>query len=213
MCDLCPGTQSQPAVNPSSEKLYEPSKVYGGIDNPPITDEKMRRSEQVIMDRKDPLARRLAQRAREFQGWRGNTTYVQPLSVQRYNVSGFYNYHFDPDGYITKGNRVTSFMIYLTDDCTGGGTNFPFLAQPNDTRWCDVIECDEEAKDGFQGTTFKPVKGSAVFWENFYPNGSWHHGVYHASLPVKSGVKVGLNIWSWDSAWEAPAEEHVDMTS
>lgn len=173
----------------------------------------MRRSEQVIMDRKDPIARRLAQRAREFQGWRGNTTYVQPLSVQRYNVSGFYNYHFDPDGYITKGNRVTSFMIYLTDDCTGGGTNFPFLQQPNDTRWCDVIECDEEAKDGFQGTTFKPVKGSAVFWENFYPNGSWHHGVYHASLPVKAGIKVGLNIWSWDSAWEAPAEEHANMTS
>jgi hypothetical protein len=23
-------------------------------------------------------------------------------------------------------------------------------------------------------------------------------------LPVKSGEKVGLNIWTWDSAWKEP---------
>jgi prolyl 4-hydroxylase len=75
------------------------------------------------------------------------------------------------------------------------------LEQPKDERWCDAIECDEEGRDGYQRVIFKPVKRAAVFWENFHMNGTGHIGVYHAGLPVKDGVKVGLNIWSWDSSW------------
>jgi len=105
-----------------------------------------------------------------------------------------------------QGNRATSFMTFLVANCTGGGTNFPFLPQPSDERWCGVIECDEQARDGFQGVIFKPVDGAAVFWENQHANGSLHKGVYHAGLPVRTGVKVGLNIWSWDLAWVRPGE-------
>jgi prolyl 4-hydroxylase len=167
-------------------------------------DAKMRVSESAYLDFKDPVVARIARRARMFQGWRGNTTRIEPVLVQRYNVDGFYNYHFDWDEALSEGNRATTFMSYLAANCTGGGTNFPFLPQPSDERWCDVIECDEEGRDGYQGVIFKPILRSAVFWENFYPNGTGHKGVYHAGLPITSGTKVGLNIWSWDSAWVKP---------
>ncbi|KAI0187047.1 putative prolyl 4-hydroxylase alpha subunit [Xylaria flabelliformis] len=188
-----------------SEDKYEPSKVYSSFDGNRV-DDQMRVSESAWMDRKDPVVRSITRRAREFQGWRGRNSTVEPLLVQRYQANGFYNYHFDWDEAITRGNRVTTFMSYLVANCTGGGTNFPFLPQPSDDRWCDVIECDEEGRDGYQGVIFKPIVGSAIFWENFHPNGTGHKGVYHAGLPVRSGMKVGLNIWTWDSAWVKPEE-------
>lgn len=116
-------------------------------------------------------------------------------TIQRYHVGGFYNYHFDWDHHhhhsssLTTttttegrlGNGITSFMVYLVADCIGGGTNFPFLYQPNDdTQLCNVIECDEERRDGLQGVIFKPIAGSAVYWENIHANDSGHKGVYHA---------------------------------
>jgi prolyl 4-hydroxylase len=138
-------------------------------------------------------------------GWRGNHTRLQPLKVQRYGPGGFYTFHYDWDALVEDGNRATTFMIYLVANCTGGGTNFPKLPMPEDARWCSVIECGE-GRDGYEGVTFKPVTGSAVYWENIHPNGTLHLGVRHASLPVKEGVKVGLNIWSWDDAWRKPEE-------
>lgn len=60
-------------------------------------------------------------------------------------------------------------------------------------RWSALrLSCDEVGRDGYQGVIFKPIVGSAIFWQNFYPNGTGHKGVYHAGLPVKSGMKVGL---------------------
>jgi prolyl 4-hydroxylase len=154
--------------------------------------------------KRDPVVRRIEKRAINFQGWRGEDTHIQPLKTQRYGYNGYFSFHYDWDPSVKEGNRVTTFMIYLVDECTGGGTNFPRLQQPDDHRWCDVIACDEDDRDGYDGVTFKPVAGSAIFWENMHPNGSFHHGVRHASLPVKSGEKVGLNIWTWDSAWKEP---------
>jgi len=40
-----------------------------------------------------------------------------------------------------------------------------------------------------------------------HPNGSFHLGVEHAALPVKSGEKVGLNVWLWDPEWTPPPGE------
>jgi len=178
-----------------SENAFEPSTVYRG-NNEGVVDPDMRISESAAIDRNDSVVRRLAKRAKDFQGWRGDS---EPLTVLRYNAGGFLNYHYDWDEALAPGNRVSTFMVYLVGNCTGGGTNFPYLPQPNDTRWCDVIECDEAGRDGYQGVTFKPIAGSAVYWENFRPNGSGHTEVYHAGLPVKSGVKIGINIWSFDS--------------
>jgi len=113
-----------------------------------------------------------------------------------------FRYHYDWSAGKSASGRVSSFMVYLEADCTGGGTNFPRLEKPKDESWCRFIECEEEegAGNGTQvlnGVTFKPIKGNAVFWENMRSDGSGYKESWHAGLPVKSGTKIGLNIWSW----------------
>lgn len=90
-------------------------------------------------------------------------------------------------------------MVYLDANCTGGGTNFPRLRMPRKRQWCRFIECDEDNTSGtsYEGVTFKPIKGNAIFWENLRPDGTGYPETWHAALPVLSGTKVGLNIWSW----------------
>lgn len=143
-------------------------------------------------------------------GWRNNKTHIQPLRAQKYNFNGFYNFHYDWIEHDPRypGNRMTTIMVYLEADCEGGGTNFPKVTPPRDPRWCDVIACEGDVEyDEYPGTTFKPIAGSAIYWENFHPNGTGHTGTRHAGLPVRSGVKVGMNIWSWDLSWTPPAND------
>lgn len=100
----------------------------------------------------------------------------------------------------------------------GGGTEFPLLNRMSlDKRWCRFIECNDAQGDGKEnlhvetetaqhatatpdtGVVFKPLAGNAVYWENFRPDGTgrgWDE-TWHAGLPVKEGIKVGLNIWTW----------------
>lgn len=92
-------------------------------------------------------------------------------------------------------------MVYIDADCEGGGTEFPKVRMPDTGhgRWCEFLACGDEQK---MGVTFKPIKGNAVFWENLRSDGRGYEETYHAGLPVLSGSKVGLNIWSWGSARE-----------
>jgi prolyl 4-hydroxylase len=84
-------------------------------------------------------------------------------------------------------------MVYVSDACEGGGTEFPMLDSKKDGRWCEFVDCDI----GGEGVAFKPRKGAAVFWLNFDEDGRGLKETIHAGLPVTKGVKVGLNIWSW----------------
>jgi prolyl 4-hydroxylase len=102
-------------------------------------------------------------------------------------------------------------MVYVDADCEGGGTEFPRIRMPDIRRgrWCDFLECEEGEQNSEvqektprnnMGVTFKAIKGNAVFWENVRPDGRGYEETYHAGLPVTSGSKVGLNIWSWGTA-------------
>lgn len=98
-------------------------------------------------------------------------------------------------------------MVYLKSDCEGGGTNFPRLPRPTEKKWCAAIECGDGGSDAAIGVTFKPKKGAAVFWSNFDSEGRGHKDTIHAGMPVTSGQKIGLNIWSWFQAGhQLPAE-------
>ncbi|KAK0616932.1 hypothetical protein B0T14DRAFT_413176, partial [Immersiella caudata] len=176
----------------ASAGRFSPSLVWTGSSGE--IDPLGRISESATLP-PDPITDGIAQRAMRFRGWSGNNspaTTTQPLKTQRYGVGGFYTFHHDWDKTVVQGNRVATFMVYLVGNCTGGGTNFPELAWPDDERWCEVVDCDETR---YEGVTFKPVAGNAVYWENMHLNGSFHLGVEHAALPVRSGEKVGLNIW------------------
>lgn len=83
-------------------------------------------------------------------------------------------------------------------------TNFPRLQMPKDQRWCEFIECTEDSTT--EGVTFIPRKGAAVFWTNFDSEGRAYRETIHAGMPVISGTKIGLNIWSWYQAGHVPTE-------
>lgn len=111
-------------------------------------------------------------------------------------------------------------MVYLEANCTGGGTNFPRMTMPADQKWCEFLDCEDKENEGI---TFKPIAGNAVYWENFRHDGSPYDEVWHAGLPVLSGTKIGLNIWSWyqpgyrpppavEDSGEAVQEDQSDKT-
>ncbi|CAH0019008.1 unnamed protein product, partial [Clonostachys rhizophaga] len=149
-------------------------------------------------------------------GWRRDV-WIERVRTQRYHAPhGHYSHHFDFSRNQDGWGRVSTFMAWVhgSDDVEGGGTEFPYLAgrinttSPEDgARWCKFIECDgESAKqkpneeggpDEPKGTVFKVAPGNAVYWENFSPEGLGYDTTWHAGLPVKKGVKVGLNIWSF----------------
>ena len=120
---------------------------------------------------------------------------IERLRSQRYGPSGHYVHHYDWSGISKSADRVSTFMVYVDANCTGGGTEFPRLKRPEDPKWCEFLECEEHTK----GITFKPIRGNAVYWENLRPDWTGYEETWHAGLPVIEGQKVGLNIWSW--AW------------
>lgn len=189
-------------VSPVSLNKYNPSIVYDGITEQ--VDPTKRLSDRALLDR-DNTVRCLEDRVRAFQGWRPHL-HVERMWAQRYNTSGHYRHHYDWLGSLARGgDRLSTFMVYLNANCTGGGTNFPRLRMPPGKLWCRFLECDETAMGATgaaassapEGITFKPIKGNAIFWENLRPDGTGYPETWHAAFPVTSGTKVGLNIWSW----------------
>ena len=159
-------------------------------------DDSVRKSEKAAIKR-DNTVQCIEQRALSFQGW-PQETFIERLWTQRYNTTGHYALHYDWGMATKQSRRVSSFMVYLKGDCVGGGTHFPRLPMPQEQKWCDFVECD--GNGGTEGVTFKPLKGSAVFWTNFDAEGRGYKETIHAGMPVVSGQKIGLNIWSWYQA-------------
>ncbi|KAF2683433.1 hypothetical protein K458DRAFT_305515 [Lentithecium fluviatile CBS 122367] len=181
-----------------SEPHFTPSTVW--TSGQERLDPTVRLSEKAAVPR-TPLVQCIEERARAFQGWRPYV-FIEKLWAQKYGPGGHYAYHYDWSTATRDAGRVSSFMVWLGDECEGGGTRFPRLERV-DGRWCRFVECAEEGEekrgeeeDGM-GVTFKPIKGNAVFWENMRGDGTGYEESWHAGLPVTSGTKIGLNIWSW----------------
>lgn len=184
----------QTLTPPSSKDKWQRSTVFNAGEE--VTDDKVRKSEKALIDR-DATVQCVEQRALAVQGW-PESTFVERLWTQRYNVSGHYALHYDWASASKHARRVSTFMVYLDADCEGGGTEFPRLSRPVDERWCEFVECD--GREGRDGVTFKARKGAAVFWTNFDADGKGYKETIHAGMPVTKGTKVGLNIWSWYQA-------------
>ncbi|PVI01323.1 hypothetical protein DM02DRAFT_641937 [Periconia macrospinosa] len=199
-----------------SNPLFKPSTIWtGGQER---LDPTVRLSEKARVPRSQTV-QCIEERARTFQGWRP-FVFIEKLWAQKYGPGGHYSYHYDW-GHAVKGSgRISSFMVWLGDECEGGGTRFPRLERPIEEGWCRFIECGEEGvksgghagKEGAidvddeneqeeeeegMGITFKPIRGNAVFWENMREDGTAFGESWHAGLPVTKGTKIGLNIWSW----------------
>uniref|UniRef100_A0A8C8G6R4 Prolyl 4-hydroxylase subunit alpha-1 n=1 Tax=Oncorhynchus tshawytscha TaxID=74940 RepID=A0A8C8G6R4_ONCTS len=102
------------------------------------------------------------------------------LQVANYGVGGQYEPHFDfgrkdePDAFkeLGTGNRIATWLFYMSDVAAGGATVFP-----------DV------------GAAVWPKKGTAVFWYNLFPSGEGDYSTRHAACPVLVGNKWVSNKW------------------
>ena len=119
---------------------------------------------------------------------------MEVLGVQRYQQNGFFKHHHDSfDTAPALGDRKTTFNVYLDGNCTGGGIHFPRLSMPDDRGWCEFVDCEASEP----GVVFKAIAGNAIYWQNFGDDGVRHPATLHAGLPVLSGRKIGMNIWTW----------------
>lgn len=149
----------------------------------------------------EPVIGCIRERALSFQGFASGHL-LESLQVVKYQPGQSYGAHYDwgissEDLEVT--DRVTTFFAILKGDCEHCGTHFPFLkvdwCSEND-QWCRLIDCD--ASSAINGTVFKALEGSAIFWRNLDDAGVGDPRVLHEGMMVESGEKIGLNIWTRD---------------
>ena len=112
------------------------------------------------------------------------------LQIANYGIGGHYDTHQDPmfvykepdhvaqsietttEPSYPTGDRMTTFMLYLSEVPRGGWTAFPRL-----------------------GVAVPPVRGSAVFWHNIKRSGRSDMAMLHGGCPVLLGSKWVANKW------------------
>ncbi|XP_071090772.1 prolyl 4-hydroxylase subunit alpha-2-like [Haliotis cracherodii] len=130
---------------------------------------------------------RVSRRVADITGlntdFRDSATFAEPFQVVNYGIGGHYSPHYDfyvnQDNVKTSrgfssnsGDRMATFMFYLSDVEEGGATVFPEL-----------------------GIGAPPVKNAALFWYNFLPDGSPDPRTRHGGCPVLYGHKWVANKW------------------
>ncbi len=171
-----------------SDNEFKASEIV--LQNGTRVVQNMTRSSRTAWLAQTELVRCIEERATAFQGFGASTGRMEELQVVKYGPSAQYRNHYD---WSEDLPRQSTFFVYLYANGTGGGTNFPLLDRPAEEEWCKFLDCATPADEG---VTFKPIVGNAVYWENLQSNGSIHRKTLHAGLPVTSGEKIGLNIWT-----------------
>uniref|UniRef100_A0A0P5RN90 procollagen-proline 4-dioxygenase n=1 Tax=Daphnia magna TaxID=35525 RepID=A0A0P5RN90_9CRUS len=105
---------------------------------------------------------------------------AEDLQVVNYGIGGHYDPHYDyargdrlnAFKELGWGNRIATWLFYMSDVEAGGATVFPTV-----------------------GAALWPRKGSAAFWYNLHPNGDGNELTRHAACPVLTGSKWVSNKW------------------
>lgn len=106
------------------------------------------------------------------------------IQAQHYAIDQEFKLHsdyFDPasEGWELhgrrRGQRTWTFMVYLSEGCRGGETEFPKL-----------------------GLKISPKKGTALIWNNLHKDGTPNPYTMHQSHPVIAGEKVIITKWFRD---------------
>nr|XP_046266887.1 prolyl 4-hydroxylase subunit alpha-2 isoform X2 [Scatophagus argus] len=124
----------------------------------------------------DPVIERVNQRIEDLTGLTVDT--AELLQVANYGVGGQYEPHYDfsrrpfDSNLKADGNRLATFLNYMSDVEAGGATVFPDF-----------------------GAAIWPRKGTAVFWYNLFKSGEGDYRTRHAACPVLVGNKWVSNKW------------------
>ncbi|KAG8507806.1 Prolyl 4-hydroxylase subunit alpha-2 [Galemys pyrenaicus] len=154
------------------------SRIFDSASDYVESDE-IRVSQSVFLEEKeDPVIGQVNRRIQIITGLSDKT--AEFLQVTDYGIGGFFGPHLDYfSGSEIKtldindiGDRVATFMTYMSDVEAGGATVFPKL-----------------------GAMFSPKKGTALFWYNLLRNGKGNSLTTHAACPVLAGCKWVSNRW------------------
>ncbi|XP_076002077.1 prolyl 4-hydroxylase subunit alpha-3 [Genypterus blacodes] len=127
----------------------------------------------------DSIIGKLDQRISMLTSLNVHHPYAEYLQVVNYGIGGHYEPHFDhatspssPVFKLKSGNRVATFMIYLSSVEAGGRTAFIYA-----------------------NFSVPVVERAAIFWWNLHRNGQGDDDTLHAGCPVLVGDKWVANKW------------------
>ncbi|MGH0164168.1 UNVERIFIED_CONTAM: hypothetical protein FKN15_056026 [Acipenser sinensis] len=137
----------------------------------------------------DPVVARVNQRIEDITGLTVET--AELLQVANYGVGGQYEPHYDfsrrdePEAFksLGTGNRVATFLNYMSDVEAGGATVFTDFGAVVRPRKASIRK------------TQKQFNGTAVFWYNLFRSGEGDYRTKHAACPVLVGSKWVSNKW------------------
>ncbi len=158
---------------------YTRSTVTGEADGASVVHEG-RTSEMAFIQRGEAeVAERIERRLAALAHWPPECG--EPFQLQKYGVTQEYRPHYDwldPDSsghrsHLARGGqRLATFILYLSDVEQGGGTVFPGL-----------------------GLEVYPKKGNALWFLNTDDNHQPDKQTLHGGAPVVSGTKIIANKW------------------
>ncbi|XP_028450315.1 prolyl 4-hydroxylase subunit alpha-2 isoform X2 [Perca flavescens] len=164
------------------KELAKPRLARATVRDPKtgvLTTANYRVSKSAWLDKEDDsIIDIINQRIEDITGLTVDT--AELLQVANYGVGGQYEPHYDfsrkdePDAFkrLGTGNRVATFLNYMSDVEAGGATVFPDF-----------------------GAAIRPRKGTAVFWYNLFKSGEGDYRTRHAACPVLVGSKWVSNKW------------------
>ncbi|KAI9048441.1 hypothetical protein LZ554_007277 [Drepanopeziza brunnea f. sp. 'monogermtubi'] len=65
------------------------------------------------------------------------------------------------------------------------------LDAPYSERWCAFVSSIATSRGTMALTTFKPVPGNAIFWQNLNEDRSGNSALLHSGLPVTKSLEAG----------------------
>ncbi|XP_066538828.1 prolyl 4-hydroxylase subunit alpha-3 [Hoplias malabaricus] len=132
-----------------------------------------------LKDSAHPTISNVDRRITLLTGLNVQLPYAEHLQVVNYGIGGHYEPHFDhatstssPLYRFNSGNRMATFMIYLSSVEAGGSTAFIYA-----------------------NFSVPVVENSALFWWNLHRNGQGNGDTLHAGCPVLVGDKWVANKW------------------
>lgn len=162
-----------------------------------------RQSKSAPIPVNDPVSQCIMNRTKSLLGNLQHES-IEALQLVKYDSGGEFRLHYDWFDNLLQDDRVTgsgasrptqrlgTIFVYLEDDCVGGETYFP-----------DIRGVGEDADgekfartDTGDGLLVRPKKGNGIFWNNMHMNGTGDTRLVHAGLPIQSGIKIGMNIFT-----------------
>ncbi|XP_047449776.1 prolyl 4-hydroxylase subunit alpha-3 [Mugil cephalus] len=132
-----------------------------------------------LKDSAHSIVEKLDRRISMLTGLNVMHPFAEYLQVVNYGIGGHYEPHFDhatssssPVYKLKTGNRVATFMIYLSSVEAGGSTAFIYA-----------------------NFSVPVVEKAAIFWWNLHRNGQGDMDTLHAGCPVLIGDKWVANKW------------------